>query len=326
MSRTRPDISVVIPTYRRPDMLRRAVESVRRQQHADWELIISDDESPPGETWAYLQKLAENDVRIRVLRHPGTAGQINNNNFVMSHAAGEWIKPLFDDDELKPDALSSLLRAAKSRPGVSLVFCRAEQRVNGKRRRSGRVRGHPILEGLSGKDALRAFCLLDLEVGTPLQSLIHRRVWDADLRWEALPEMQSAHDLWFLLRCLRHGDLLMLNRIRVVQHLGHPTGTTLMDGQPEKLDRDFEILLENVYAEVQFKDQLPGLEILQQQLRGVRALDRFRRRRWKEGLALWRACPLPQARRGVFRWLCKKYLPGIPDQVPRTRWSLVTGE
>ena len=39
-------ISVVMPTYKRPDLLPRAVQSVLAQTFGDWELIVTDDEDP----------------------------------------------------------------------------------------------------------------------------------------------------------------------------------------------------------------------------------------------------------------------------------------
>ncbi|MBL4575751.1 MAG: glycosyltransferase, partial [Opitutaceae bacterium] len=36
-----PNISIVMPTYKRPDLIRRAVKSVLDQTVTDWELIIS---------------------------------------------------------------------------------------------------------------------------------------------------------------------------------------------------------------------------------------------------------------------------------------------
>lgn len=41
-----PKVSVVLPTYRRPDLLARAVESVRGQTLAAWELVVVDDNEP----------------------------------------------------------------------------------------------------------------------------------------------------------------------------------------------------------------------------------------------------------------------------------------
>ena len=45
---------------------------------SDWELIITDDDDPPGETWSYLQVLAASDARVRIARNPGWHGQSGN--------------------------------------------------------------------------------------------------------------------------------------------------------------------------------------------------------------------------------------------------------
>ena len=51
-------VSVALPTRGRPEHLRRAVESVFAQSIEEWELVISDDDPSPGETWRYLLDLA----------------------------------------------------------------------------------------------------------------------------------------------------------------------------------------------------------------------------------------------------------------------------
>ena len=61
-------ISIVMPTRNRVDLVERAIDSVRRQSYANWELLVVDDAST-DDTWARLQKLAENDLRIRAVPH-----------------------------------------------------------------------------------------------------------------------------------------------------------------------------------------------------------------------------------------------------------------
>jgi Glycosyl transferase family 2 len=58
-----PFITVAIPTYQRLTMLRRAVESVFAQTFTDWEMVVSDDETPPAATWNFLEGLAASDAR-----------------------------------------------------------------------------------------------------------------------------------------------------------------------------------------------------------------------------------------------------------------------
>ena len=62
----RPFISIAIPTFRRPDLARRTIESVLQQSYSDWEMVISDDEGPDGMSWGVLSEYARIDSRIRV--------------------------------------------------------------------------------------------------------------------------------------------------------------------------------------------------------------------------------------------------------------------
>ena len=82
-----PFITVAIPTYRRLPMLRRAVESVIAQTFTDWEIVISDDETPPGETWKFLETLSDSDARIRPIMNGDPHGQCPNHNTALKAGA-----------------------------------------------------------------------------------------------------------------------------------------------------------------------------------------------------------------------------------------------
>ncbi|HRO23529.1 MAG TPA: glycosyltransferase, partial [Promineifilum sp.] len=43
-----PMVSIITPTYNRPDLLREAIGSVLNQSFDDWEMLIVDDGSEPG--------------------------------------------------------------------------------------------------------------------------------------------------------------------------------------------------------------------------------------------------------------------------------------
>jgi glycosyltransferase involved in cell wall biosynthesis len=69
-----PLITVAIPTHRRLPLLRRAVESVFAQTFVDWEMVVSDNETPSGETWTFLNSVARADARIRPINNDGQPG------------------------------------------------------------------------------------------------------------------------------------------------------------------------------------------------------------------------------------------------------------
>jgi hypothetical protein len=100
-----PRVSVVIPTYNRRELLRRAVSSVLRQELSDLELIVVDDASADG-TGEYLLSLAAEDPRLRPLlleRHLGAPGAVRNRGV---EAAGASLVAFLDsDDRCLPEKL-----------------------------------------------------------------------------------------------------------------------------------------------------------------------------------------------------------------------------
>lgn len=104
-----PKLSVIIPTFKRPILLQKAVKSVQEQDFKDLEIIISDDNSN-DETVELVKKMQEEDSRIKyVLNTKYKQGPNGNKNNGLDHANGEFVSFLDDDDELLPGALSELL-------------------------------------------------------------------------------------------------------------------------------------------------------------------------------------------------------------------------
>jgi len=99
----RPEVTVLVPTFERPRLLRRAVWSVRAQTFEDWECLIVDDGSA-DETARVAAGLAAEDRRIRYLRgsHAGIVGTLNRG---VDAARGEWVQIVDDDDRIHPDKL-----------------------------------------------------------------------------------------------------------------------------------------------------------------------------------------------------------------------------
>lgn len=98
-----PDVSVVIATRDRPDMLRRALQSVLEQ---DAEIVIEAlvvfDRTEPDES------LPQDfpGKRIRVLRNERTAGLAGARNTGTLASRAQWVAYCDDDDEWFPDKLS----------------------------------------------------------------------------------------------------------------------------------------------------------------------------------------------------------------------------
>jgi glycosyltransferase involved in cell wall biosynthesis len=126
-------ISVVMATYNRADTLPRAVDSVLRQSHKDWELLIVDDGSTDA-THEVLESL--DDPRIRIYRHPHNRGMHAAKNTGLDHLSGEWFTTLDSDDEMVPEALEVLLACAE-RTGATAVTCNCIDTATGQLSGSG---------------------------------------------------------------------------------------------------------------------------------------------------------------------------------------------
>lgn len=103
----KPLISVVITTYNRLDYLKEAVASVEAQTFKNWELLVIDDASS-DKTWDWLRALQ--NEQIRVFRQEKNSERAAARNRGLSEAKGEFIMFLDDDDRLRPDALTNLVK------------------------------------------------------------------------------------------------------------------------------------------------------------------------------------------------------------------------
>ncbi|MFI5387999.1 MAG: glycosyltransferase family 2 protein, partial [Fimbriimonadales bacterium] len=103
-------ITTVIPTFERPEMLRRAVLSVLAQDVPDLEVRIYDNASG-DDTASVAQELMRLDNRVAYCRHNRNLGSIANFNFALSEISSRYFSVLSDDDILLPGFLPRALAA-----------------------------------------------------------------------------------------------------------------------------------------------------------------------------------------------------------------------
>ncbi|MGN9778249.1 glycosyltransferase family 2 protein [Micromonospora sp. H33] len=104
-----PDVSVVIPTCDRPDLVTRAVRSALAQSVAEIEVIVVVD-GADADTQAALAAIP--DPRLRVLPLPERSGAPNARNVGVQAARARWTAFLDDDDEWLPRKLEVQLALA----------------------------------------------------------------------------------------------------------------------------------------------------------------------------------------------------------------------
>jgi glycosyltransferase involved in cell wall biosynthesis len=198
-----PKISVLIPTYNYARFLPEAIESVLAQDFADFELLICDDRSTDN-TAEVLAKYAGRDPRIRVQLHPANLGMVNNWNYCLAQARGEYIKFLFGDDKLAhPTALGKLVRLLESNPKATLAAC--GRTVLDERSLVTGLR-QTFSEGLHPRRDVIIRCLMEHAnlIGEPSAVLFRKS--DAENGFDPVYRQIVDLDLWF--RLLEKGDLV----------------------------------------------------------------------------------------------------------------------
>ncbi len=123
----RPQVSVVIPTFRRPETTVRAVRGVLAQTYAELDVIVVDDYSGDGTAEA-VERLADQlgETRIRVLRLEKNSGPGEARNRGMAEARGEFIAFLDSDDELEPESIERRVQFLRVNPECPLVYSRMQ--------------------------------------------------------------------------------------------------------------------------------------------------------------------------------------------------------
>jgi len=117
-----PLVSVVMPTYKTNlAHLTAAIESVRTQSYANWELIIADDGSRQRALTASLMDYAAADSRIRCLHGRRNRGISAATNAALRKARGTYVV-FFDHDDLMVEvALEAMVREAL-RAGAKVIY------------------------------------------------------------------------------------------------------------------------------------------------------------------------------------------------------------
>lgn len=110
-----PVITTIIPTYRRPKLLRRALSSALNQTYASIEVHVYDNASG-DETEHVVKEFAEKDGRVKYHRHPQNIGMLANYQYALNEVQTPYFSFLSDDDVIFPWFYEEALERLKEFP------------------------------------------------------------------------------------------------------------------------------------------------------------------------------------------------------------------
>jgi len=139
---SKPLVSIAIPAYNRPRLIKKTIESVLGQLYSNIEVLISEDCTPNIEVVEVIEGFAAVDERIRFFRQEKNLGYEKNCDFLLKKAKGEYILWLPDDDLLLPDTIQEFVSAMQANKNA--ILCISDVQVvdqNGQPLRAERLSG-----------------------------------------------------------------------------------------------------------------------------------------------------------------------------------------
>ena len=121
-------ISVIIPTYNRQDLVRRAIRSVLNQTFQPLEIIVIDDGSADETNQIIKSEFPE----VQYIRQKNS-GISSARNLGIQKSIGDWIAFLDSDDEWLPKKLEYQIKAIQENPDYKLCHTNEIWIRNGKR-------------------------------------------------------------------------------------------------------------------------------------------------------------------------------------------------
>lgn len=124
MNKSKPLVSVVIPTYNGSKYIWRAIESVLMQNFPDYEIVISDNCSTDNTREIVLDYIKKYGVKIKYYRNNENIGYpANLRKLIYELSQGEYIAILCDDDYYcDRNALSYCVDVLEKNSNVGFVF------------------------------------------------------------------------------------------------------------------------------------------------------------------------------------------------------------
>ncbi|MEO0868313.1 MAG: glycosyltransferase family 2 protein [Cyanobacteria bacterium J06642_11] len=252
--------SIIITTYNRLDLLKRAIATAL-EQTVPCEIIVVDNASTDG-TQAYVESLGD---RIIYHRNPTNANHSGAVNAGVERATGDWIKLVDDDDYLAPTCIETMVQAIQQRPEAVICSCQAAQvDTHGQELSRTPITGPGQTFYIPQADIHYGMFLEVVPFGTPIQVAVRRDAFIQSGGWDLAMTGFDDIDSW--IRVATHGDALFINQCltyRTVWPGGYDQKITLQT----RLDTNI-LIKERIYQHVSSKhrDKLPTLTTIRQYL------------------------------------------------------------
>lgn len=112
-------VSIMIPTYNRPQLFEKTLQSALAQTYPHVEILVNDNST--NEDTASLMDKYSTDPRVRYFRNRDAGCKADNFKPFEYLAKGEYLQWCMDDDILLPEKLSVMVQVLRDNPRITLV-------------------------------------------------------------------------------------------------------------------------------------------------------------------------------------------------------------
>lgn len=273
--------TIVITTYNRLSLLKRAVESALAQT-LPCEVIVADDGSSDG-TEAYIRSLGDRVVYHRNLVNLGHCATMNT---AVKLAQGDWIKPIDDDDYLASNCIEELTKAIARYPKAVLCSSQAIQvNANGQELSRTQPISNATIDYVPQSEIHYRMFLEQLPFGTPVQVAFRKDAFVKSGGWDSSFEV-NYDDIDSWVKIAQYGDAILVNQHLAYRTLWHQ-GNHLKFSLQQRLQKHISIK-EKIYQFVhpKYYDSLPSLQDIQDFLTLYWSLVGFKQGKFDQALSL----------------------------------------
>lgn len=203
---TQTKFTIVITTYNRVSLLRRAIDSALAQT-VGCEVVVADDCSS-DQTQEYIRSLGD---RIIYHRNSSNQGHAATMNAGVNAATGDWIKPMDDDDYIAPNCIEEMIRAIDLRPQAVICSCQAVQvDVNQVEISRTRQTGPGKAFYVPQEDIHYGMLMEAIPFGTPIQVAFRRDAFINSGGWDSQLDV-NFDDIDSWIKITQFGDAIFIN-------------------------------------------------------------------------------------------------------------------
>jgi len=119
MQNAQPQISVIVRTVNRPDLLKYALNSLANQTYTDFEVVLVNDGGPDCNNIVIEY---ENTLNIKYVKHKNSKGRTSALNSGIKYSKGNWITILDDDDIYYPWHLETMYLSSENSQDARFLY------------------------------------------------------------------------------------------------------------------------------------------------------------------------------------------------------------